>query len=83
MLCDSVSTAGQAGDKRILLASKSNEQSDLVSLNMSSVDIILQRLPLSKRQFAKFGIRFLKAPLGSLKIPMCRDSETWQTILLV
>lgn len=83
ILCDSAFTEGQAADDKTVREREKNERSELVSLEIVSVDTIMQRLLPSERQYAEWGIRAFRTPFDLLRLPLSRDSETRQTLLLV
>lgn len=73
--------ADQSVEGKIVRARKSIERSDLVSFEMLSIDVILQRSLSSKLESAGWGTRSFKVPLGLLRIPLSIVSEIRCTIL--
>lgn len=76
ILCDSAFAAGRELDGKIVRGRKSNEASDAISDEMAAVDLILQRVLPSERQYAEWGVRVFKAPFGLLRLPMSRTPRS-------
>lgn len=83
ILSDSAFTARAAMDNKILQTCKTNEDGDVLKVEMLAVDLIKQKVFPSERQSAECGIRAFKARFGLLQFPRSPDLDTIGLLLQV
>lgn len=67
-------------DDKIGRVRKTNETSDVLSIESSALELIMQQVLPSEQQSVEWKIRAFKAPFGLLRLPMTPDSESRRII---